>query len=819
MTVRLAVTALGSCRIVNPMRLGSDAGAVHLNNADVYGYVHTPAEVIQLLDYLKGMDVPEPVVPYVAGSRTVPPRTRRTESDVYVIEISSLKSIVFHGWNLQLNYFAERLRPFPDLRRSFFEAPLQEQRNRRAMELVRLPDFMALPTYDRRVLVDAHVVNVTREDLRTGVLAVVERLAKPVLFVTHLDLPDPRGNKIESRSLICAWMAELAQEFGIMVFDPTPHVLQFGIDRALAENGQSRSHYSGAFERVLAEALQEEMHRACAVSFPHVFLPVAAASRDFDFQVDCARARTEALELIRAGDLAGATALARAAIAQEPPCGRAMSIIAQAALRAGDASAALNFALQARAADATERSAIAVAAKALTKLHRYQAAAELWEEVSAARPGSVRPLVEGARCRLRAKAPQAALELISKGLLLEPGDVLALAVKAEALHMLGRWSDLVAVGIALASSAPDAAVAVLQWLFAANETRGLACIAEAIRNSRTPASSVPVDLASKLCMAADEAAGDRRWQAAGECLRAARALDPRNERAGTLLSRILGSWMEKAHSLIRSGALADAMAVYDVSLQIDPYHGRALREAAMVAEQQSAWDRASDLWMRCCEGKSAPSLLVRTARATELAGREHEALELYCRALAADPTQTAALAARKSLARRLGKMARSLEVQGDIEAAAELAAAVLRASPEDPVCAKIIRRQSARLIKLLRQAMHEGDESRQESLANDLLRLDPRRSEALKVLSTARMRAGHFGEAADLLRQLASIQTDVAAHWVKLGRCLRLMRKHEEAREAAHEALARDPANRAAHKILADLGLRDLDRRGAGQPA
>jgi len=824
MTGRFTVTALGSCRIVNPMRLASSAGLVALNNTDVYGYVHTPDEVIQLLDYIDGMDLPDEIVPYLAGSRTVQRRAACGQPDIYLIEIASLNTIRFHNWLFQLNYFAERLRPHPDIYCTYLEAPGEEQRDRRAVALARSSSFATLPKGDRRILVDAYSNRLTREDVRGGVLAILERVQSPVLFVTHIDIADAGGKSIEARRQIIRWLTELADELGVSVFDPTSHVLRYGIATALADGGQSRTHYSEKFEWLLANLLVEEMSRVIS-RFPRPGHSRAVVSkpRQADFQLNCKNARDEALKLIRAGDLSGASALARAAIADSPPCPRAMSILAQAALRGGDPSSALDFALKTSEAEAHETSAIVVAAKALTKLHRYDLAAEKWEQMSTHRPGSVWPLVEAARCRLRAKSPEAALDLVATSLRHEPGDVLSLAIQAEALYMLRRWSELVDIGVLLAPKGANAALAILQSMVAANEMQGISRIANAIRGSPTRC-NVPQELSDALRQSADQALANENWRAAGECWRTLLAFDAGDAAASKSLAEFLQSWIEKANRLAKSGALEDAAAAYDAALAVDPHHSAALRQAAMLAEKQSAWEQAAELWIRYSDNETDPASLIRTAKAAELAGREEEALTFYQRTLALDPGHAKAAAAQKSLARRLGKKGRKLESEGDALAAAKVASAVLQVDPEDAVCSKILRRQSSHVAAQLRQARIAGDITRQEALAHELLRLDPNRFEALKVLSAAHMKSGHFLDAVELLRRIVSVQPDQAAHWIKLSRCLRILKRFDEAEAAAREALARDPGNGAAQKTLADLELRGRavshadDLRGRPEP-
>lgn len=814
---RLSVTALGSCRIVNPMRTAAAAGAVELLNADVYGYLHTAREALQFLDVRDGLAVPPEIVPYLAGPRALPAAAAPSEPRAYLVEISSLKAVMLGDWALQLNYFTERFRAYPDLLKALSDALGDEQRDRRAVALSRLPEFAALPPFDRRVLVDAHVAAARREDLERDVLAIAARLPRPVVFVTHCNVPDRQGREIEARARISTWMAELAHAHGLRVFDPTPHVLAHGVDAAMAEDGSSRAHYAPAFEAVLMEELLHEV-RLAAASLPRAALcragpsRVPPASRSLPAPADAGEGPVHArtAELIRANDLAGAAALARAAIAAEPPGAAAISVIAQVALRRGEFAQALDLALAGRAANPRNSSSLVTAAKAMTKLQRFEEAAVLWRELAERRGNATGPLIEAARCLLRAKQPEGSLDLADAVLDRDPDDTVALAVKAEALRMLGRIEALPAVAERLAASTPEAALAIMQWMIAAGRVEGLTRIA---RRVLAAPQGVPEehrdDMCRQLKVAGEHALAQQFWEVGAEALRAYLVFHPGDRKVSQALAKLATHWLAPARSAVQAGDFEAAAQAYDLALRIDPEQVRTLREAASAAEKRAAWERAADLWDQIDRaGGADAATLVRGARASDLAGRPERALALYRRAAQADPGNGKTGASAASLSRRLAKRARALEEAGDIDEAVRSAAVVLADNPEDPVCTRLLRRGGAHFAHQLKQAVAAGDAARQEALATQLLRIDPERFEALRVLSKARLTSGRFDEAANLLRRLTVVQSDVAAHWVKLGRCLRLMKSYDAARDAAEQALARDPTSRAAHKILADLGER-----------
>lgn len=811
----LSVTALGSCRVVNPMRLATQSGHARLCNGDVYGYVHTAREVLQLLDVRDGLDLPDGLVPYLSGGRALPPRAAAVAPGAYLVEISSLKAVVLGAWVLQLNYFAERFRAAPEVLRTFLAAAGPDQRDARAAQLARLPAYHALSPFDRHVLVEACLVATTRPDLEREVLAIAGRLGRPVLFVTHCNIPDTRGLEIESRARISDWMHEIGVTHGLPVYDPTLRVLSYGIAAAMAEGGESRAHYTPDFEAVLTEDLLRALSHAVgngprplpdAPGAP----PIPPARTPPLPDVAAGSMKAGAASLLQAGDLPGAASLARAALAAEPAGAAGLAVLAQIAMRRNDPEAALALAEQARAAVPSDSAAIAVAAKALTKLKRFEEAAASWRGMAACRPAAAWPLVEAARCLLRARQPEGSLALAETVLAREPGDTVALAVKAEALRMLGRLEELPAVAEALAATTPEAALAVMQWIIAAGRGDGLARIA---RTVCAAPGGVPEpyrdDVCRQLRAAAEHTLAQQEWETGAEALRALLAFAPGDREAARTLSRLRSRWLGPARSALQAGDVDGAAEAYERVLRIDPDEIRTLREAASAAEKRGAWERAVDLWRQVDRAGGADSAtLARSARAAELAGREEQALAWFRRALDADPDHPKLRASTASLTRRLAKRARALESEGAVDEALRLAGIVLAAEPQDTICTRLVRRGGAQLAGQLRQAVALGDIGRQEALATRLLALDPHRFDALRVLSKVRLADGRLGEAAELLRRLTAIQTDVAAHWIKLGRCLRMMKSYDAARDAAEQALMRDPHSPAAHKILADLGER-----------
>jgi len=252
----IVVTAIGTCRIADPLAAAARMHPMRRNLANVYGFVHTSKEVLQQLDVLDGREIPPELVRFVASAEYAPPR-RRGPTDLFFVEVSSLKEIHFRGHLLQINCLDRVLQGRRELFEAFFRHKYASERETRAERLALLPSFAAADPVERSVLLEGHVHITTRAELDEDLLAIARRLPGPVVFVSHIDVPDSAGAVIESRSRLCGWMREICAERGHVFFDPAPQVSAYGRLKALAEEGRDTNHYTTEFKSVLGSLLFE----------------------------------------------------------------------------------------------------------------------------------------------------------------------------------------------------------------------------------------------------------------------------------------------------------------------------------------------------------------------------------------------------------------------------------------------------------------------------------------------------------------------------------------------------------------------------------
>jgi len=251
-----SVTAIGSCRIVGPLRIMQQSPLMILNQTGVYGYSHSSAEIRQHLSHLlSGTRPPSDLLPVLGpGSDTMDDACHRhLKSDFYVFELSSAKQISIDGHPVQLNYFNRHFRTFfanPDRTRAFWRHATQSTLADMKAFLSGLPEYKALSTQDQRLLQATRLQMTTPEDLRLDIDA-IQREIEDHLFVTHFDALKTDGTPLKARAEYIAMVKDALTECGATWYDPTPSVHAFGQDLAIEDTERSLSHYSHSFEQYL----------------------------------------------------------------------------------------------------------------------------------------------------------------------------------------------------------------------------------------------------------------------------------------------------------------------------------------------------------------------------------------------------------------------------------------------------------------------------------------------------------------------------------------------------------------------------------------
>jgi hypothetical protein len=261
-TERPTVTVFGSCRVHEPCLMLHKSGVVRMDQGNIFGFVHYTSEVFQQFEL-------------VAGARAAPPRLRpflnipdhwraperqdiaafreRFEAtDVFVVEISSIRKLIFKALFLQINRTRELLVRDDETQKNWWAPLVRYGENRTAQY-----NLAAASELQKEIVTNLQVKDLTFDDLVSDMRRIKRFLRKPVLFVSHFNT-DYQGKSVPQRKLIVDAMEAVAVDAGCRAFDPTPHVLDAGLENSIKDLG----HYKPGFEARIAERLREEIRLA-----------------------------------------------------------------------------------------------------------------------------------------------------------------------------------------------------------------------------------------------------------------------------------------------------------------------------------------------------------------------------------------------------------------------------------------------------------------------------------------------------------------------------------------------------------------------------
>jgi len=252
----LMITTLGSCRVANPVRRAVSTFPIILNNSRVYGYVHSAAEIVQQIRFLKEQFVvPQNLRPLIAPSVTpeVYENSKHRPSDVYIVEISSEKVVRIQGVCVQWNHFCRHFSAFldePERARNFWLLAKPGLMQEKDAFLAADSHFCQLPRADQDLLRGITLETNDINSLQHDVELILGHLPK-TLFVTHVNAALDNGQPIPSRDRFIQKLKTVLANCGADFYDPTHLMEKFGQQAALKAEAGSLTHYTEKFESAL----------------------------------------------------------------------------------------------------------------------------------------------------------------------------------------------------------------------------------------------------------------------------------------------------------------------------------------------------------------------------------------------------------------------------------------------------------------------------------------------------------------------------------------------------------------------------------------
>lgn len=860
----IVYTTIGTCRVAEPLGAAVQTRPLRRNSTNIYGFIHTAREALQQIDFLDGREIPAELGRFLSQDGVLM-RSPRPRTDVFVVEISSAKEIVFDEWLLQINHLEKNFRDRPGLIDAFFRLKGERDPQARLQRLSAVPGFAASDPLERRILLEGYVRTTARDELEAEMAEIVDRLRPtPVVFVNHIDVPDAQGKPIESRARLCGWVQEICARSGYPAFDPTPHVTAYGPERALAEAGRDLNHYEASFKPVLGAILVDEvlsplLGRAPTsgrmvldvLSSAPVQAPAAqvmpakamaaqmapaqiaaglneAKRRIADGDLDEAEVILHGLAAedsrhaglhtllgtvaFHRGDTTAATAEFREAVELDPAAVEPRAMLVKSALRMGKVEEACSI-----AADLVRRSPddlriLLVSAKAMMRGKYFPEAIAIWRRIALIRPELVLPLIETARCEMKARNFEAALTAADEALARDAQEAGALVIKADALLKLRRMRELAAVSLDLAGIEPKAAMAAVPALISARHPEEAAAIVATARDT----GEVDIDAVMRAALIRTleqrgKVASEREdTPAAAAAWKAILLIDPDSSRAAQGLRRLFSPLIAAARARAAEGDVPGAVAAYEAALAIQGDNVRILRELALTHDKAGEWLRASQRWTQLARlSPDTTDYEKRAGRAAMRAERYDLAVRIYHELDGAGDEQGAKLLT--SAMRRLVRAMREDFAAGHLEVAAHKAAIVLEVSPGSEVGQRTFRRVMSSYSRRLREAVATEDVALQEEICRKMLELEPNRPDALKVLSRLYRAAKRYRDGIEVLQRLTEIEPEDTRHWVKLARSCRAIRLYDRGVPAALRALEIEPGDAATVSLLSDM----LNRQAA----
>ncbi|WP_149535754.1 GT-D fold domain-containing protein [Siccirubricoccus phaeus] len=258
------ITVFGSCRVHTPCSILHQRKAAEMHQGNIFGFAHYTSEIFQQFELITGSrPVPSRLRPFlnIPDNWRVPEHNDIADfhdqfatTDLFVVEVSSIRKLLFKSVYLQINRTRELLVSDDKTQKNWWLPLVRHGRN-----IMSQYNFESANDVQREVVNNLKVEDQSFEEILSDIKRIRRFLRKPVLFVSHFNT-DYQGKSVPQRRLIIEAMEAAAVEAGCNAFDPTPYVLNAGLENSIQDLG----HYKPAFEICIAERLQEAMRATLA---------------------------------------------------------------------------------------------------------------------------------------------------------------------------------------------------------------------------------------------------------------------------------------------------------------------------------------------------------------------------------------------------------------------------------------------------------------------------------------------------------------------------------------------------------------------------
>lgn len=247
------VTVIGTCRVHDTLNQAQSLGLIQLDNGGMNSFVHTLPEILLRLEVMsKSSEYLQDIVDIQVGTRSgVKLRPEETfdirESDVIVIEISSLKAIFYQNHPLQFNEVNRHLcTPNGE-----FGIKLRDEINSAfnnggcKINIPDLPYPESIPQRYKQIITGLQPMLMDEESIHFYLDQVVDFAGKiPIMFVNHINIEGNKGEKISSRDKLCRIVSNYCDVNNLSLYEPADLFKFHDKKYLLAKEGKDLAHYA-----------------------------------------------------------------------------------------------------------------------------------------------------------------------------------------------------------------------------------------------------------------------------------------------------------------------------------------------------------------------------------------------------------------------------------------------------------------------------------------------------------------------------------------------------------------------------------------------
>jgi chorismate mutase len=264
------VTVIGTCRVHDTLKEIESLGLIHLNNGGMKTFVHSLPEILlrvhvmqQKSKYLE--DIVDLQVGVRSGVKLKPDDDfNLNNSDIIVIEISSLKAIYFQEHPLQFNEVNRHL----CTPHGGFGIQLRNEIDlafRNGADEIKVPKKsmpQSMPEKYKKIIPGLAPLLMNAESIRSYLKKLVDTLDEiPVLFVNHININGRNGGKISSRDKLCQMISKYCEQNNHPVFNPEILFEVYERKDLLAKEGNDLAHYATSALQTVGMAQYDKIRK------------------------------------------------------------------------------------------------------------------------------------------------------------------------------------------------------------------------------------------------------------------------------------------------------------------------------------------------------------------------------------------------------------------------------------------------------------------------------------------------------------------------------------------------------------------------------